>query len=92
MPTQPVVHDVRRAEALGSLQPDAVVTTSEAAFLCGFRTTSALRKAQMEGRIRPVGYRGGRGTLAWRVGDLIRFMRGEPPHPRIRAPRDALAR
>jgi len=81
MKEQPAARHLPRAEALAALGPDAIVTTSEAAFLCGFRTTSALRKARMEGRIRPVGFRGGRGTFVWQVGDLIRFMRGEPPLP-----------
>src|SRR5688500_9735784 len=35
------------------------MTTRQAAAYCGFKTTGALRKAHMEGRIRPAGRRGG---------------------------------
>lgn len=70
-----------RAQTLAALPPDAAVTTREAAALCGFRTSSALRKAHLEGRIYPVGRRGGRGTHVWLVVDLVRFMRGLPPVP-----------
>ena len=71
-----------RAQTLTALPLDALVTTREAAALCGFRTPSALRKAHLEGRIHPVGRRGGRGTQVWLVADLQRFMRGLPPLPR----------
>lgn len=63
---------------LRALPPDALLTTREAALFCGFRSASALRKAKVEGRIRPAGRRGGRGTLVWEVGELRRFMLGRP--------------
>ena len=50
------------------------LTTADAARYCGYRTTGALRKAAMEGRIEPVGRRGGTGTLMWRRGDLDHFL------------------
>jgi len=68
-----------RAYALTTLPEDALVTTKEAAALLGFRSTSAVRKAYMEGRIRPAGRRGSRRTHVWQVGELRRFMRGIPP-------------
>jgi hypothetical protein len=46
-----------------SLAGKLFLTTREAAAYCGFKTTSALRKAKLEGRIAPVSRRGGRGTL-----------------------------
>ncbi len=61
---------------LRALPPDALLTTREAALFCGFRSTSGLRKAKVEGRIRAAGRRGGRGTLVWEVAELRRFMLG----------------
>ena len=57
----------------------AYLTTRDAAAYCGFKTTSALRKARLEGRIQPIGRRGGRGTYMWSIDALVRFLRGEPP-------------
>jgi hypothetical protein len=58
-----------------------LLTTRQASEFCGFKTSSALRKARIEGRLRAAGRRGGRGTLVWAVADLERFMRGLPPLP-----------
>src|SRR5690242_7163319 len=55
------------------------LTTRAAASYVGFKTTGGLRKARLEGRIFPVGRRGGRGTYVWSVDALDRFLRGEPP-------------
>ena len=38
---------------------DAPMTTAEAARYCGFKTTAAIRKAHLEGRLVPLGRRGG---------------------------------
>ena len=54
------------------------MTTRQAADYCGFKTTGAMRKARREGRVRPVGRRGGRGTYMWDRLDLDAFLRGEP--------------
>ena len=60
-----------------SLDPEAaLLTTAEAARYCGYRTTGALRKAAMLGRVRAVGRRGGTGTSMWRRGDLDHFLSG----------------
>jgi hypothetical protein len=56
-----------------------LLTTVEAAAYCAFRNPSALRKAHLEGRVFPVGKRGGRGTWMWAIEDLNRFLRGELP-------------
>ncbi len=53
-----------------------VLTTTEAAAYCGFKTPSAIRKAQLEGRLTPEGRRGGKGTWMWLVDELDRFLRG----------------
>jgi hypothetical protein len=55
------------------------LTTREAADHCGYRSTSALRKAKLEGRIRPAGQRGGTGTLMW-VGGPDAFLIGRSPY------------
>jgi len=55
------------------------MTTAEAAVYCRFKDASSIRKAHHEGKIFPVGRRGGRGTSMWRVEDLDRYLRGEPP-------------
>lgn len=79
-PTSPPARS-HRALLLHELPDDAMVTTREAAELCGFKTPSAIRKACLEGRLRPVCKRGGRGTWMWRVSDLRRFINGLPPVP-----------
>src|SRR5579863_4738735 len=55
------------------------LTTTAAAAYCGFRTSSALRKAAREGRIAPAGRRGGSGTWMWRREDLDAFVCGRTP-------------
>jgi hypothetical protein len=55
-----------------------LLTTREATAYCGFKTTAALRKARLEGRIAPAGRRGGSGTWVWAREDLDRFLRGAP--------------
>jgi hypothetical protein len=55
------------------------LTTREATAYCGFKTTGALRKAKLEGRLLPVGRRGGRGTLMWSREALDRYLHGKPP-------------
>ena len=60
-------------------EPSRLLTTRMAAVYCGFKSTSALRKAKLEGRITPVGRRGGRGTLMWKREELDRYLRGEVP-------------
>src|SRR5688572_3986214 len=57
-----------------------LLTTAEAAAYCGFKSSSTLRKAKMDGRLTPVGRRGGRGTWMWRRADLDGFLAG---HPRV---------
>ncbi|MCA9595404.1 MAG: helix-turn-helix domain-containing protein [Myxococcales bacterium] len=59
--------------------PSRLLTTREAAAYCGFKSTSALRKAKHEGRISPAGRRGGRGTLMWDLAELDRFLEGRAP-------------
>ncbi len=54
------------------------LTTRAAALYCGFKTTSALRKAKLEGRIKAAGRRGGRGTWMWNREELDRFLCGVP--------------
>src|SRR5690606_1583658 len=54
-----------------------LLTTAEAATYCGFKSTSALRKAKLEGRLLPAGRRGGRGTWMWRRSDLDEFLVGK---------------
>jgi len=54
-----------------------LLSTAAATRYCGYKSTSALRKAHHEGRIAPVGRRGGNGTCMWSRADLDRFLRGE---------------
>ena len=69
------------------------LTTREAAAYCGFRTSSALRKAKLEGRIVPAGRRGGTGTLMWSREALDRYLQGSSlanvPAGRARTPPEA---
>lgn len=53
-----------------------LLTTRAAAQYCGYRTPSALRKAYFDGRLMPVGRRGGVGPLMWRRADLDSFLAG----------------
>jgi hypothetical protein len=62
---------------LPSLPP--LLTTRAAAAYCGFKTTGAIRKARLEGRLTPVGKRGGRGTWMWSREELDQFLRGGRP-------------
>jgi hypothetical protein len=73
----PSKHEVSSAPNIQTLR--TFLTTREAAAYCGFATTGALRKARLEGRIVPIGRRGGRGTLMWSLDDLGRFLRGDVP-------------
>ncbi|MBP9113512.1 MAG: helix-turn-helix domain-containing protein [Polyangiaceae bacterium] len=54
------------------------LTTAEAALYCRFKSTAAIRKARLEGRLHPVGRRGGTGTWMWSVDELDRFLQGQP--------------
>ncbi len=66
------------AATSNSSWPD-MMTTSVAARYCGFKTTGALRKARLDGRVTPAGRRGSRGSLTWAKAELDRFMCGRPP-------------
>ncbi len=46
-----------------------LLSTTEAAAYCGLKTTGALRKARLEGRVVAAGRRGGAGTWMWDVAD-----------------------
>jgi hypothetical protein len=61
-------------------QPD-LLTTRVAAAYCGYNGPSALRKAYFDGKVMPIGRRGGTGTLVWRRADLDRFLAGMPIAP-----------
>lgn len=56
-------------------QPELLTTRAAAAY-CGYKTPSALRKAYFDGRVMPVGRRGGGGPLMWRRADLDTFLVG----------------
>jgi hypothetical protein len=73
----------------GSSWP-AVMSTKVAASYCGYKTASALRKAHLDGKVFPVGRRGGVGSLTWSRADLDGFLQLEPrasEGDRQRAPR-----
>src|SRR5450432_761069 len=53
-----------------------LLTTKEAAEYCGFKTAGAIRKLLLEGRLKPVGKRGGRGTWMFDRADLDAFLGG----------------
>ncbi|MBI5532157.1 MAG: helix-turn-helix domain-containing protein [Deltaproteobacteria bacterium] len=55
------------------------MTTADAAAYCGFKTTGGIRKAKHDGKIKPIGRRGGSGPWMWSRDELDRFLRGEPP-------------
>ncbi len=66
-------------------KPEAVVSSSrpllctrDAAMYCGYKTPGALRKAFLDGKVRPAGRRGGTGTWMWSVVELDRFLHGHP--------------
>jgi hypothetical protein len=69
----------RRNFAASSLDEECYVPTAAAAKYLGFRSTSAVRKAVMEGRLFAVGRRGGVGPLLFTRAELDRFARGSPP-------------
>ena len=55
---------------------DAPMTTTEAARYCGFKSTAAIRKAVRDGRLVPLGRRGGTGTYMWSRHALDAFLAG----------------
>ena len=55
---------------------DSPMTTAQAARYCGFKTTAAIRKAHLEGRLVPLGRRGGSGTYMWSREALDAFLAG----------------
>ena len=55
---------------------DGPMTTAQAARYCGFKTTAAIRKAFGEGRLVPLGKRGGKGTYIWSREALDAFLAG----------------
>src|SRR5579871_3495274 len=55
---------------------DGPMTTTQAARYCGFKTTAAIRKAYGEGRLVPLGKRGGKGTYVWSREALDAFLAG----------------
>lgn len=56
---------------------DELMTTAQAAKYCGFKTSSAIRKAKMEGRLKSAGKRGGIGTFMYRRTVLDQFLMGK---------------
>ncbi len=52
------------------------MTTAEAARYCGFKSTAAIRKALRDGRLIPIGRRGGTGTYMWSRPALDAFLAG----------------
>ena len=68
--------------------PETLLPTKLAAAYCHFASSSALRKAQLEGKVSAAGRRGGgRGTYVWRVRDLDAFLVGRRPHDSLRTGR-----
>jgi hypothetical protein len=55
---------------------DSPMTTAQAARYCGFKTTAAIRKALLDGRLVPLGRRGGTGTYMWSRQALDAFVAG----------------
>jgi hypothetical protein len=52
---------------------DSPMTTAQAARYCGFKTTAAIRKALLDGRLMPLGRRGGTGRICGRGRRSTRF-------------------
>ena len=74
---QPTREDPRdHGEPPGSCSWPEVMSTRLAASYCGYKTSSALRKAHLDGKVFPVGRRGGVGSLTWSRADLDTFLRG----------------
>src|SRR5262249_28548933 len=67
-----------RSPTICHIATRSVLTTAEAAAYCGYKDASAIRKAHRQGRLQPVGRRGGTGTWTWAREDLDRYLRGEP--------------
>ncbi len=67
------------------------MSTSLAARYCGYKTTGALRKARLDGKIRPSGKRGGAGSWTWARADLDAFLRGHAPTSTPRANASTIA-
>ena len=57
------------------------LTTPEAARYCGYKNPSGLRKAKKEGKLLPMGRRGGTGPYVYAISDLDRFLAGLLPEP-----------
>ena len=55
---------------------DGPMTTTEAARYSGFKSTAATRKAHREGKLVPIGRRGGTGTHMWSRQVLDSFVAG----------------
>jgi hypothetical protein len=53
--------------------------TNLAAKYCGYKSAGGLRKAYYEGKVFPVGRRGGQRTWMWSVKALDAFCKGEQP-------------
>lgn len=80
------VHEVVRVQgvpdaplsetSVSSCFRDGPMTTTEAARYCGFKSTAATRKAHREGRLMPIGRRGGKGTYMWSRQVLDSFLAG----------------
>jgi hypothetical protein len=64
----------RGARPAGAI--DAPMTTAEASRYCGFKSTAAIRKALLDGRLVPLGRRGGTGTYMWSRQALDAFLAG----------------
>ena len=66
-----------------------LLTTKAAAEYCGFRTVHGLHSAHRDGKIFPVGRRGGGGgTMMWSIDDLDAFLRGGTDRSRDERPED----
>src|SRR5579872_4472598 len=67
-------HDAARARE----EFPPYMTTSLAAFYCGFRNSRGLHSAFRQGKVYPYGRRGGSGHYVWKRDDLDEFLRGDP--------------
>lgn len=75
-PSHTTRFDPLRATEIGRAGGDRLLITRDAAVYCGYKSPSGLRKAHFDGKIAPVGRRGGSGPLVWRVADLDKFLLG----------------
>jgi hypothetical protein len=71
------VKDLNPCGSTGNPAP-AFMTTKQASVFCGYKTTGALRKARLEGRIK-ANRRYGSRFLIWKREDLERFLQGLRP-------------